>query len=409
MENIQLKEDEIRALGAKLGNGIKTEQELTELTQSLRKAMIEAALGGEMTEHLGYEKHAPEGHGTGNSRNGKSRKTLKGDHGEVEIDIPRDREGTFEPQIVKKGQTRLTAMDDQILALYARGMSTRDIVATFKDLYDADVSPSLISRVTDSVLEQVEQWQNRELDSLYPIVYLDCIVLKIRENKRVIKRSMYVALGVNLDGHKELLGLWLADTEGAKFWLTVLTELRNRGVQDILIACVDGLKGFPEAIASEYPQTQVQLCIVHMVRNSLRFVPWKDYKAVTADLKLIYDANTEELALKKLDAFEQQWGEQYPQIIKSWQDNWDNVATLFQYPPDIRKAIYTTNAIESLNSVIRKATKQRKVFPTNQSAMKVVYLAISDASKKWTMPIRNWKPALNRFTIEFGERVTAYL
>lgn len=409
MENIQLNEDEIRALGAKLGNGIKTEQELTDLTQSLRKAMIEAALGGEMTEHLGYEKHAPEGHGTGNSRNGKSRKTLKGDHGEVEIDIPRDREGTFEPQIVKKGQTRLTAMDDQILALYARGMSTRDIVATFKDLYDADVSPSLISRVTDSVLEQVEQWQNRELDSLYPIVYLDCIVLKIRENKRVIKRSMYVALGVNLDGHKELLGLWLADTEGAKFWLTVLTELRNRGVQDILIACVDGLKGFPEAIASEYPQTQVQLCIVHMVRNSLRFVPWKDYKAVTADLKLIYDANTEELALNELDAFEQQWSEQYPQIIKSWQDNWDNVATLFQYPPDIRKAIYTTNAIESLNSVIRKATKQRKVFPTNQSAMKVVYLAISDASKKWTMPIRNWKPALNRFTIEFGERVTAYL
>jgi len=409
MENIQLNEDEIRALGAKLGSGIKTEQELTELTQSLRKAMIEAALGGEMTEHLGYEKHAPEGHGTGNSRNGKSRKTLKGDHGEVEIDIPRDREGTFEPQIVKKGQTRLTAMDDQILALYARGMSTRDIVATFKDLYDADVSPSLISRVTDSVLEQVEQWQNRELDSLYPIVYLDCIVLKIRENKRVIKRSMYVALGVNLDGHKELLGLWLADTEGAKFWLAVLTELRNRGVQDILIACVDGLKGFPEAIASEYPQTQVQLCIVHMVRNSLRFVPWKDYKAITADLKLIYDANTEKLALKELNAFEQQWGEQYPQIVKSWRDNWENVATLFQYPPDIRRAIYTTNAIESLNSVIRKATKQRKVFPTNQSAMKVVYLAISAASKKWTMPIRNWKPALNRFTIEFGERVTAYL
>lgn len=409
MEHIQLNEDEIRALGAKLGSGVKTEKELAELTQTLRKAMIEAALGGEMTEHLGYEKHSPEGHGTGNSRNGKSRKTLKGDHGEVEIGIPRDREGTFEPQIVKKGQTRLTAMDDQILALYARGMSTRDIVATFKDLYDADVSPSLISRVTDSVLEQVEQWQNRELDSLYPIVYLDCIVLKIRENKRVIKRSMYVALGVNLDGHKELLGLWLADTEGAKFWLAVLTELRNRGVQDILIACVDGLKGFPEAIASEYPQTSVQLCIVHMVRNSLRFVPWKDYKAVTADLKLIYDANTEKLALKELDAFEQQWGEQYPQIVKSWRDNWDNVATLFQYPPDIRKAIYTTNAIESLNSVIRKSTKQRKVFPTNQSAMKVVYLAISAASKKWTMPIRNWKPALNRFTIEFGERVTAYL
>ena len=409
METLQLNKDEIRAIGEKLGGGIKTEEELGELTKTLRKAILETALGGEITEHLGYEKHAVSGNGTGNSRNGKSKKILKGDHGEVEINIPRDRSGTFEPQIVKKGQTRLTAMDDQILALYAKGMSTRDIVATFKELYDADISPTLVSRVTDQVLIQVQQWQNRELDPIYPIVYLDCIVLKIRENQRVIKRSMYVALGVNLEGHKELLGLWLADTEGAKFWLSVLTELRNRGVEDILIACVDGLKGFPEAIASEYPQTQVQLCIVHMVRNSLRFVPWKDYKAVTAELKTIYQANTEELALQQLDSLEKNWGNQYPQIIKSWRDNWENVATLFQYPPDIRKAIYTTNAIESLNSVIRKATKQRKIFPTNQSAMKVVYLAITAASKKWTMPIRNWKPALNRFTIEFGERITAYL
>jgi len=379
METQQLNKDEIRAMGEKLGSGIKTEEELGELTKTLRKAILEAALGGEITEHLGYEKHSVDGNGSGNSRNGKSKKILKGDHGEVE------------------------------LALYAKGMSTRDIVATFKELYDADISPALVSRGTDQVLTHVQQWQNRELDPIYPIVYLDCIVLKIRENQRVIKRSMYVALGVNLEGHKELLGLWLADTEGAKFWLSVLTELRNRGVEDILIACVDGLKGFPEAIASEYPQTQVQLCIVHMVRNSLRFVPWKDYKAVTAELKTIYQANTEELALQQLDSLEKNWGEQYPQIIKSWRDNWENVATLFHYPPDIRKAIYTTNAIESLNSVIRKATKQRKVFPTNQSAMKVVYLAITAASKKWTMPIRNWKPALNRFTIEFGERITAYL
>jgi len=409
METFELNEDELKALGKKLGAGVKTEAELVNLTKTLRKAMIEAALGAEMTQHLGYEKHSVDGNGTGNSRNGRSRKVLKGDHGEVDIEIPRDRAGTFEPQIIKKGQTRLSVLDDQILALYAKGMSTRDIVATLKELYDADVSPALVSKVTDRVLEQVQLWQSRELDPLYPIVYLDCIVLKIRENQRVIKRSMYVALGVNLDGHKELLGLWLADTEGAKFWLSVLTELRNRGVEDILIACVDGLKGFPEAIASEYPQTQVQLCIVHMVRNSLRFVPWKDYKAVTADLKTIYQAKTEDQALQQLDTFEKVWGEKYPQIIKSWQDNWDNVATLFQYPPDIRKAIYTTNAIESLNSVIRKATKQRKVFPTNQSAMKVVYLAISAASKKWSMPIRNWKLALNRFTIEFGERVTTYL
>ena len=409
METLELNDDELKALGKKLGAGVKTEAELVNLTKTLRKAMIEAALGSEMTEHLGYEKHSTDGNGSGNSRNGKSKKIIKGDHGEVEIDIPRDREGSFEPQIVKKGQTRLSVLDDQILTLYAKGMSTRDIAATLKELYDADVSPALISKVTDRVLEQVQLWQARELDPLYPIVYLDCIVLKIRENQRVIKRSMYVALGVNLEGHKELLGLWLADTEGAKFWLSVLTELRNRGVEDILIACVDGLKGFPEAIASEYPQTQVQLCIVHMVRNSLRFVPWKDYKAVTADLKTIYQAKTEDQALQQLDSFEKAWGEKYPQIIKSWQDNWDNVATLFQYPLDIRKAIYTTNAIESLNSVIRKATKQRKVFPTNQSAMKVVYLAISAASKKWTMPIRHWKLALNRFTIEFGERVTVYL
>ena len=409
METLDLNDDELKALGKKLGAGVKTEEELVNLTKTLRKAMIEAALGSEMTEHLGYEKHSADGNGSGNSRNGNSKKILKGDHGEVEIDIPRDRTGTFEPQIIKKGQTRLSVLDDQILALYAKGMSTRDIAATLKELYDADVSPALISKVTDRVLEQVQLWQARELDPLYPIVYLDCIVLKIRENQRVIKRSMYVALGVNLEGHKELLGLWLADTEGAKFWLSVLTELKNRGVEDILIACVDGLKGFPEAIASEYPQTQVQLCIVHMVRNSLRFVPWKDYKAVTADLKTIYQAKTEDQALQQLEILEKTWGEKYPQIIKSWQDNWDNVATLFQYPPDIRKAIYTTNAIESLNSVIRKATKQRKVFPTNQSAMKVVYLAISAASKKWTMPIRHWKLALNRFTIEFGERVTAYL
>ena len=331
METLDLNDDELKALGKKLGAGVKTEEELVNLTKTLRKAMIEAALGSEMTEHLGYEKHSADGNGSGNSRNGNSKKILKGDHGEVEIDIPRDRTGTFEPQIIKKGQTRLSVLDDQILALYAKGMSTRDIAATLKELYDADVSPALISKVTDRVLEQVQLWQARELDPLYPIVYLDCIVLKIRENQRVIKRSMYVALGVNLEGHKELLGLWLADTEGAKFWLSVLTELKNRGVEDILIACVDGLKGFPEAIASEYPQTQVQLCIVHMVRNSLRFVPWKDYKAVTADLKTIYQAKTEDQALQQLEILEKTWGEKYPQIIKSWQDNWDNVATLFQY------------------------------------------------------------------------------
>ena len=409
METTLMDESKIRALAEELAKSIKTEADISELTKTIRKNFIEAALNAELDDHLGYEKHDPAGRGSGNSRNGKNTKKLRGDHGELEIATPRDRNGTFEPQLVSKGQTRLTEFDDKILFLYAQGMSTRDIVAAFKEWYDADVSPSLISKVTDRVLEQVTAWQNRPLDALYPIVYLDCIVLKVRHNQRVTNQSMYLALGVNLDGHKELLGLWLAQTEGAKFWLSILTELKARGVKDILIACVDGLKGFPDAIAAEYPETKIQLCIVHMVRNSLRFVPWKDYKFVTRDLKAIYLAPSEAEALTALESFAETWDEKYPQIAKSWRDNWPNFIAIFDYPPDIRKAIYTTNAIESLNSVLRKATRKRKVFPSEQSAMKVAYLAIREASKKWTMPIQNWKLALNRFSIEFGERVTAHL
>lgn len=400
--------EQFKAHVTKLAKGLKSEADLGDLTQQLMKMTVEAALGAELDDHLGYGKHDPVGRGSGNSRNGTTPKRLKGQHGEIEIDAPRDRAGTFEPQFVRKGQTRLTQMDDQILALYARGMSTRDIVAAFKEMYDADVSAALISKVTDRVLDTVTEWQSRPVDAVYPIVYLDCIVLKIRQNKRVINKSMYLALGINMEGQKELLGLWLAETEGAKFWLSVLTELKNRGLQDILIACVDGLKGFPEAIAAEYPQTKIQLCIVHMVRNSLKYVSWKDYKAITADLKQIYKASTEDAALLELEHFGEKWDEQYPQISKSWHNHWPNLITLFEYPPDIRRVIYTTNAIESLNSVIRKATKQRKVFPTDDSAMKVVYLAIQSAAKKWTMPIRNWKPALNRFMIDFGDRLADY-
>lgn len=393
----------------RLAKNLNSEKDLGNLTQQLVRMTVEAALGAELEEHLGYAKHDPAGRGTGNSRNGSSAKRLKGNHGEISIEVPRDRAGTFEPQIVRKGQTRLTQMDDQILALYAKGMSTRDIVDAFKEMYDADVSATLISKVTDRVLETVTEWQNRTLDAIYPIVYLDCIVLKIRQNNRVINKSMYLALGINMSGHKELLGMWLAETEGAKFWLSVLTELKNRGLQDILIACVDGLKGFPEAIAAEYPETKVQLCIVHMVRNSLKYVSWKDYKAVTAGLKDVYQSPTETAARAALERFAEQWDEQYPQISKSWRSHWPNLITLFEYPPEIRKVIYTTNAIESLNSVIRKATKQRKVFPTDESAMKVVYLAIQAASKKWTMPIRNWKPAMSRFMLEFGDRLNGHL
>ena len=398
---------EIEAFARKAAKGIKTEKDLSNFSQLLTKITIEAALNAELDDHLGYDKH--EESGSSNSRNGYSSKTLTADEGQFDIDVPRDRDSSFEPQIVKKHQTRLTAMDEKIHCLYAKGMSTREIVATFKEMYDADVSPSLISRVTDAVIEQVIEWQSRPLDAVYPIVYLDCIVVKIRQDKRVINKAVYLALGVNMEGHKELLGMWLSENEGAKFWLGVLTELQTRGVKDILIACVDGLKGFPDAIQAVFPQTQIQLCIVHMVRNSVRYVPWKDYKAVTSDLKKIYQSATEDEALQALDQLSERWDSKYPQISRSWRAHWENINTLFKYPDDIRKAIYTTNAIESLNSVIRKVIKKRKLFPTDDSAKKVVFLAVQDASKKWTMPIRNWKLALNRFMIEFEDRLSDFL
>lgn len=398
---------ELHAIAQAAAKNIKTEDDLNQFRQMLTKITVEAALNAELEEHLGFAKHEPSD--SQNSRNGCTRKTLKTDEGQFELETPRDREGSFEPQLVKKHQRRFTSMDDKILFLYAQGMSTRDIVQTFKEMYGADVSPTLISKVTDAVIEQVIEWQARPLDSVYPIVYLDCIVVKIRQDKKVINKAIYLALGVNMEGHKELLGMWLSENEGAKFWLGVLTELQNRGLKDILIACVDGLKGFPDAINTAYPATQVQLCIVHMVRNSIKYVPWKDYKAVTAHLKAIYSSATEEEALQELQRFCDKWDDKYPQIGRSWNAHWDNLNTIFNYPPDIRKAIYTTNAIESLNSVIRKAIKKRKLFPTDDAAKKVVYLAIQSASKKWTMPIRNWKLALNRFMIEFEERLTDYM
>ncbi|MCG9759817.1 MULTISPECIES: IS256 family transposase [Pseudoalteromonas] len=394
---------ELEAFAKQAAKSIKSEADLTDFRKMLTKVTVEAALNAELDEHLGYARH--EQSEQQNSRNGYSAKTIRTEDGEVELDTPRDRDASFEQQLVKKNQTRFTSMDDKILYLYSKGMTTREIVSTFKEMYDADVSPTLISRVTDAVIAHVVEWQARPLDAVYPIVYLDCLVVKVRQDKQVINKAIYLALGVNIEGHKELLGMWISENEGAKFWLNVLTELQNRGVKDILIACVDGLKGFPDAINTVYPDTQIQLCIVHMVRNSLKFVPWKDYKAITADLKRIYQSVTEDEALMALEQFEQRWDSKYPNISRSWRNNWQNVSTLFNYPEDIRKAIYTTNAIESLNSVIRKAIKKRKLFPHDDSAKKVVYLAIEQASKKWTMPIRNWKSALNRFMIEFEDRL----
>jgi len=392
-----------------LGRGLKTPSDLAKLNKELLKITVEASLNAEMDAHLGYNKHSPEGYNTGNSRNGYNRKTLKGDHGELEIATPRDRKGEFEPIFVAKNQTRLTKFDDQILMLYAKGMTTRDIVETFAELYGADISPALVSQVTDSVLEKIIQWQSRPLDAVYPILYLDCIVVKIRQDKRVINKAVYVALGVNVHGQKELLGLWISENEGAKFWLSVLTELKNRGVKDVFVACVDGLTGFPDAIGAVFPQTQVQLCIVHMVRNSLKFVSWKDRKAVVAGLKAIYQSVTSIEAEQELEKFSEQWDKQYPSISASWRKHWVNLIAFFDYPDEIRKVIYTTNAIESLNSVIRKAVERRKLFPNNDSAMKVIYLAINQAAKKWTMPIHNWKPALNQFMIVYGDRLAEVL
>ncbi|WP_407274902.1 IS256 family transposase [Dickeya ananatis] len=400
-------EKKLKALATELAKGLKTEADLNQFSRILTKLTVETALNAELTDHLGYEKNTPKS--GSNTRNGYSTKTVLSDAGEIELSTPRDRENTFEPQLIKKNQTRITQMDSQILSLYAKGMTTREIVATFREMYDADVSPTLISKVTDAVKEQVAEWQNRPLDAIYPIVYLDCIVVKVRHNGSVINKSVFLALGINTEGRKELLGMWLAENEGAKFWLNVLTELKNRGLQDILIACVDGLKGFPDAINSVYPQTHIQLCIIHMVRNSLKYVSWKDYKDITSGLKAVYRAPTEEAALMALEAFAGVWDEKYPQISKSWRTHWENLNTFFGYPPDIRKAIYTTNAIESLNSVIRQAIKKRNVFPTDDSVRKVIYLAIQSASKKWSMPIQNWRLAMSRFIIEFGDRLGAHL
>lgn len=375
------------------------------ILKQLTKALLETALDSELTEHLGYEKNALSDKNNSNSRNGRSRKTLKTDQGDMNISIPRDRQSDFEPQIIQKGQRRFTGFDDKILSMYARGMTVRDIQGHLADIYNVEVSPDLISTVTDSVMDMVREWQNRPLDSVYPIMYFDALRMKIREDGRVVNKAVYLALGVNMDGHKDVLGIWLDKNEGAKFWLNVFTELKNRGVNDILIACVDGLKGLPDAIESVYPDTEIQLCIVHMVRNSLKFVSYKDRKKMASDLKTIYKAVTVEQAESALTTFGQTWDKRYPMVSQSWQSHWDKIIPFFAYSEEIRKVIYTTNAIESLNSTLRKVTKNRNSFPNDESAIKLLYMALMNIMKKWTMPIRNWSLAVHQFAIRFGNRV----
>jgi putative transposase len=375
------------------------------LIAELTRAITERVLEGELTHHLGYEKNSSTGTNSGNSRNGKTTKTVKGKNGELNIVVPRDRNGSFAPQLIKKRQSRFDGFDEKIIALYARGMTTRDIQAQLAELYGVEVSPSFISTVTDAILPEVTAWQNRPLESLYPVVFLDAIRIKSRAGGSVQNMAVYIALGVKPDGMKEVLGMWIAKSEGAKFWLGVLTDMKNRGLQDIFIATVDGLKGFPDAIATVYPRTQVQLCIVHMIRNSLKYVSWKQRKQMADDLKTIYQAATKELAASNLDAFAKQWDDTYPTVSKAWYTHWENLIPFFDYPQEVRKILYTTNAIESLNFGLRKVTKNRGSFPNEEAVFKLLYLALMNMRKKWTGTVMYWKQAMNQFEILFENRI----
>src|ERR1700678_3526619 len=404
----------------------------TGLLKQLTKALLERALSAELAQHLGYEKHDPAGYNSGNSRNGSTPKTVSGEFGEIQVETPRDRNSSFEPQILKKHQRRWDGFDDKILSMYSRGMTTREIQGHLQDMYGVEVSPTLISEVTDAVMEEVKGWQNRALEPLYGIVYLDALYWKMRHEGRVENRAVYVALGVDMEGRKDVLetainqyarlmflgvdmegrkdvlGLWTSSNEGAKFWLGVLTELKNRGVRDILIACVDGLRGFPQAIESVYPETRVQTCIVHLVRASLNYVNWKERKQVATDLKAIYRASTEQQAEQELRDFVAKWGHKYQAIGRLWKENWERVIPFFQFPAEIRRVIYTTNAVESLDMSLRKIIKTRGSFPSEEAAMKLLYLALRNVIAKWDT-IQHWRQALNYFQMLWGERIQAAL
>ena len=381
----------------------RTAGDINGLLKQITKAVLERALQGELTEHLGYRKHDVNGNNSGNSRNGVTRKTLTGEFGELELETPRDRNGEFAPQIIQKNQTRWAGFDDKILSLYARGMTTREIQGHLEEMYQVEVNSSLISEVTEGVMEQARAWQNRPLEPFYGIVFLDALYVKMRHEGRVENRAVYVALGVNLEGKKDVLGLWTSANEGAKFWMNVLTELRNRGVRDIYLVCVDGLKGFPDAIESIYPKAQVQLCIVHMVRASLKYVTWQDRKKVTTDLKSVYRATTADGAELQLKEFELKW-KKYPAIAKLWREHWERIIPFFSFPEEVRKVVYTTNAVESLHMSLRKIIKIRGSFPSEDAAIKLLYLALSRVIAKWET-IQNWKQMLNYLETMCGERI----
>ena len=367
---------------------------------------IEQMLESELTEHLGYDKYSPIGKNSGNSRNGKTHKTLKNDNGEIEITVPRDRNAKFDPVIVKKYEKTIGPIEDKIISMYAKGMTTRDIQTHVTELYGIDISPTLVSNITNKLIDLAEQWHSRPLEKAYSIVFFDAIHYKIRDEdtRKVVSKAAYTSLAIDFEGHKDLLGLWVSEAEGANFWLTVLTELKNRGVEDIFIACIDGLKGFPEAINSVFPKTEIQLCVIHQIRNTLRYIASKDQKEFMKDLKPVYKAATEEAASLNLKTLEEKWGTKYPLPIKSWKNNWDNLATFFKYPQEIRTAIYTTNAVEAVHRQFRKVTKSKSLFPNDDALKKMLFLAYRDLSKKWTMPIRNWALVISHFSIYFEDR-----
>ncbi|SDF13915.1 IS256 family transposase [Sporolituus thermophilus] len=400
----QLNEKEIQ-LAALICEGCTTPAELTAKLKNLFSGALEKMLEAEMDEHLGYEKHSVLGNNSGNSRNGYGKKTIKSEWGESEIKVPRDRNGTFEPQAIEKRQTRTDDIEARVMAMYAKGMSTRDIEDHLRDIYGVEASASLISRITDKLMPAVVEWQSRPLDAIYPIVFLDGIMFKVRKDSRVVNKCLYSVLGINLEGRKEILGIWLSENESASFWVTVCNELKNRGVEDIFIACRDNLSGFSNAIETVFPKTEQQLCVIHQIRNSTKYVPYKDIKPVMADLKKVYGAPTLEDAEYRLEEFREKWGRKYPQILKSWDANWAELSTYFKYPQEVRTLIYTTNAVEGFHRMLRKFTKTKTIYPTDDAVRKSVYMSVQEISKKWSMPIRNWGIIFGQLMIFFEDRL----
>jgi putative transposase len=400
-----MREQEKQLVGL-LAEECKNMEDVHALLKNLFKETLEQMLEAEMDEHLGYEKNDSAGNNSGNSRNGYGKKTIKTELGETELMVPRDRNGDFEPQVIEKRQTRSDDLESRILAMYAKGMSNRDIEDHLRDVYGVDASASLISRITDKILPAVSEWQSRPLDAVYPIVFLDGIVFKVRKDSHVVNKCLYSVLGINMDGHKEILGIWMSDNESASFWTTVCNELKNRGVQDILIACRDNLSGFSTAIETVFPKTEQQLCVIHQIRNSTKYVPYKDIKEVMADLKLVYGAPTLDDAEFRLEEFRDKWGKKYPQIIKSWDANWAELSTYFKYPQEVRRLIYTTNAVEGFHRMLRKYTKTKTIYPTDDAVKKSVYLSIQEIAKKWSMPVRDWGIIIGQLLVFFEDRLS---